>query len=274
MLVLGYLLATVVGFSLGALGAGGALLAIPVFVYILHFQDKQAVASAFVIVAIVGLLAAWKHLREGHIHLRLFTLLAPTAMIGAYAGVVMSQKLTPTAHLLMLSFMMVTSALLMLLPQKDIQNDGDTPEGDVSFHIINPPLFALLGLGVGVLVGLIGVGGGFIILPILVSLAHVPMRKAIGTTLLISVMNAAVGAISSLRYTAIPWEIVLPFAAIAVVGGLSGAYLNGRVSIPVLRKAFSTVLILVAGAMLYENVPLITQGGHFLGLALNQDGLR
>lgn len=262
MLVLGYFLAVVVGFSLGVLGTGGAILTIPIFIYIWHFQDKQAVASGFVIVVLVGLLTAWKHYKDGHINFKLLTLFAPTTMIGTHLGVTLSQNLPGNVQLLMLAVIMSTSALLMLLPHH--HSEIETLESNVVTKVDHPILFMILGFFIGGLVGLVGIGGGFIILPVLVSLAHVPMRQAIGTTLMIAILNSIVGGVSCLQHVIIPWERVLTFAAVAVVGGITGAYLSSKLPISVLKKAFATIMILVASAIVYENIAIMARGGSIL----------
>ncbi len=270
MLVLGYLLATIVGFSLGALGAGGAILAIPIFIYVWKFQNKEAIASAFVIVAIVGLLSAWKHFKDGHVNFKLLCIFAPTTMLGAYVGVIFSQKVAPSIQLMMLAVIMIFSALLMLLPHpntpvehKDFFDETSPLKTPVSF------LTLAMGLMVGIMVGLVGVGSGLIMLPLMVTVFHVPLRQAIGTTLVISVMNAAVGAFSSLQYTHIPWELVMPFAGIALMGGLTGAYMNTRMPLGLLRRALSVVMLAAAGAMIYENLSFMP-GRQLIGAMVSQ----
>jgi uncharacterized membrane protein YfcA len=250
LISLGYFLAVAVGFSLGVFGTGGAILTIPIFVYIWQFQNKQAIASGFIIVVLVGLVAAWKHYKDGHINFKLLFFFAPTAMLGTFLGSTLSYDIPDDIQFLMLAIVMIASALLMLIPNHASE---DLNEKDYTFKISHPILFYLLGLLIGIIVGLVGIGGGFIILPILVNLAHVPIRQAIGTTLLIAILNSIVGAISCIQHVSIPWEKVLSFAAIAIVGGISGAYFNSRLPVPVLRKAFATILILVAGFIAFEN---------------------
>ncbi|OJV47054.1 MAG: hypothetical protein BGO28_01220 [Alphaproteobacteria bacterium 43-37] len=265
LIAFGYFLAVAVGFSLGVFGTGGAILTIPIFVYIWQFQNKQAIASGFVIVVLVGLIAAWKHYKDGHINFKLLILFAPTAMLGTFFGVSLSHDIPDGIQLLMLAIVMITSALLMLIPYHTPEEASD---GDSSFKIAHPILFCLLGLSVGIIVGLVGIGGGFIILPILVSLVHVPMRQAIGTTLMIAILNAAVGALSCIQHVSIPWEKVLAFAAIAIAGGVTGAYFNSKLPVPILRKAFATILILVASFIAYENVLFFAKGCIFAEVEL------
>ena len=251
LIALGYFLAVAVGFSLGVFGTGGAILTIPIFVYIWQFQNKQAIASGFIIVALVGLIAAWKHYKDGHINFKLLLFFAPTAMLGTFLGTSLSHNIPDGIQLIMLSVVMIMSALLMLIPNHASES---ACEENYTFSPTNPILLYLLSLSIGIIVGLVGIGGGFIILPILVSLAHVPIRQAIGTTLMIATLNSAVGALSCIQHVSIPWEKVLTFGAIAIVGGISGAYLNARLPVCLLRKALATILILVAGFIAVENV--------------------
>jgi uncharacterized membrane protein YfcA len=265
LMTLGYFLAAAVGFSLGVFGTGGAILTIPILVYIWQFQNKQAIASGFIIVALVGLIAAWKHYKDGHINFKLLFFFAPTTMLGTFLGTTLSHNIPDNIQLLMLCVMMIMSALLMLLPNHAPDNHC---EENYTFKVTHPILLYLISLLIGIIVGLVGIGGGFIILPILVSLAHVPMRQAIGTTLMIATLNSAVGALSCIQHVSIPWEKVLAFGAIATVGGISGSYLNARLPVCALRKALATILILVAGFIAVENIlyfsktPLLSHRNH------------
>ena len=254
MIALGYMLAIFVGFSLGILGTGGAVFTIPIFIYVWHFQDKQAIASGFIIVVLVGIFSALKHLKDGHINFRLLAVFAPTTMLGTLIGTHFSHYLPGDFQLFMLAAVMSTSALLMFMPHPHQQGVLSTDDELTPFKVLHSVWFLGLGICVGLLVGLVGVGGGFLMLSILATLVHVPMRQAIGTALAVAILNAFVGGLSTMQKTTIPWDRVLSFAAIAILGSVVGACLSSRLSIPKLRKAFAMVLILVAGAIVCEKV--------------------
>ena len=123
---------------------------------------------------------------------------------------------------------------------------------------ISPPfdhadLTALVGVGVGVLTGLVGVGGGFLIVPALVLLARVPMKQAVGTSLLVIAMNSAAGLTGYLGKVEVPWAFMALFTAVAILGTLVGTYLVRFVSQLTLKRAFAVFLVFMGGFILYQN---------------------
>ena len=246
MTILAFALAAAIGLSLGLLGGGGSILTVPVFVYVLGFAAKPAIAMSLPVVGVTSLLGAAFHWRLGNVRVRTALTFGLVAMIGAFAGAKISVFVTGAAQLLLLALVMLAAAISMLRSRRD-ERDG---------ALTTPPRLVLLvsvALGVGVLTGLVGIGGGFLVVPALVVLAHVPMRQAIGTSLLVIAMNAASGFVGYLGMVEFDWKFLAGFTLISVAGALAGTALVARVPQMILKRAFAILLILMSGFVLYNN---------------------
>ncbi len=169
MTILGLLLAALIGFSLGIMGAGGSILTVPIFVYVLGFGAKEAIASSLVVVGVTSLLGELEHRREGHVRLRVALVFGIFAMVGAYLGAQLAVFFSGAAQLVFFAMVMLVAAFFMLREG----NSGEDGEDAVSSdnHAGRMVLrLAAPGMVVGVLTGLVGVGGGFLIVPTLVLL--------------------------------------------------------------------------------------------------------
>jgi uncharacterized membrane protein YfcA len=168
MLAVGLALAALIGLALGLLGGGGSILTVPVLVYVLGVAAKPAIAMSLPVVGITSLIGALLHWRLGNVRVPTALTFGLVAMVGAFAGAKLAVFLSGGAQLALLSVVMLAAAASMLR--------GNGREGEVAA----PPRLALLlpmALGVGVLTGLVGIGGGFLVVPALVLLARVPMRS-------------------------------------------------------------------------------------------------
>jgi uncharacterized protein len=252
MELLGYALAAVIGLSLGLVGGGGSILTVPVFVYALGFPAKPAIAMSLPIVGTTSLVGALRHWRAGNVDLRVAPLFGAIAMVGAYVGARLAVMLSGAVQLLLLAIVMLVAAASMLrsggLASVERRRGVET-----SPH--RAPLWLLLAVGlcVGLLTGLLGIGGGFLIVPALVLLAGVPIKQAVGTSLVVIAMNAASGSLGYLGRVAIPWGVVAAFTVVAIAGIFAGTALCHRTSPAVLRRTFGVFLLIVGGLMLYEN---------------------
>jgi uncharacterized membrane protein YfcA len=236
---------------LGLLGSGGAIFTTPIFVYIWHFPDKQALASSFVIVMIVGMLSIWRHLKEGNVNIKVICLFAPMTMFGAHLGSKIAATLSGATQLAMLSLLMIFAAGVML---RDILKPREPcPSLDPSSDpfLLNGLIFT--GFLVGILVGCVGIGGGFIIVPLLVALAGIPLPQAIGTALCVAILNSMVGSYEHMKYVEIQWGPVLSFASVAALGGIVGTRMISLVPAKALKTAFVVLLIFAAGFLFYDN---------------------
>lgn len=242
--------AGLIGVLLGALGAGGSILTVPVLVYVLAFDTKQAIAISLLLVGLTSLVGAVGHWRAGHIEIRPALIFGVFAMTGAYVGAGLGAHVSGTAQLTLLSIVMVAAAVSML--RSRAAYPGAPAIDELLPRRRSVPLVALIPFAIGVLTGLIGIGGGFLFVPALVLLAGVPMRHAVGTSLVVISMNAAAGFAGYIGRVPIPWGFVGAFVAAASVGVFGGVLLVRIVPQRTLQRAFGVFLLAVAGLMFYQ----------------------
>lgn len=245
MLALGYALAVLIGLSLGTMGGGGSILTVPIFVYVLGFAPKQAIAMSFPVVGATSLVGAMGHWRAGNVDLRTAVLFGLVTMAGAYAGGFVAVYLSGATQLVMLALAMLGAAWSMARPRREAV--------DARTGRRHPLILGAVGLAVGVLTGIVGIGGGFLYVPALVLLADVPMKRAVGTSLIIIAMSCTAGLASHLRHATIPWAFVAGFSLAAAAGILVGARLVRHISATRLRRAFAVFLVVMATLILWQN---------------------
>ena len=246
--IVGFALALLIGVTLGMLGGGGSILTVPVFVYVLGLEPKDAIAMSFPVVATTSLVAAAGHWRAGNVDGRTLLAFAPLAMLGALGGARLAALIPGGLQLALLGAVMLVAGVLMLRDR----GGPATPErrGRAGHPRV---LLAATGLGVGVLTGLVGVGGGFMIVPALVLAAGVPMKRAVGTSLVVIVLSTLTGLAGYQGQASVAWRVVVLFTALAVAGALVGTRLVRAVPAPALRRAFGFLVLSLAVFLLYEN---------------------
>ena len=247
MIVLGYALAAVIGLSLGLLGGGGSILTVPVFVYVIGYDPKLAIAMSLPVVGLTSLLGAVAHWRAGNVRLGTAALFGVVAMVSAYAGARLSHFLTGAVQLSLLAVIMVAAAVSMFLNARRSSASAGA-ERAASLQLLIP-----VALVVGLITGVVGVGGGFLIVPALVLLGGVAMKQAVGTSLLVIAMNCASGFAGYIGRVEIPWTFVLSFIAVAAIGILVGTALARRVPQRALKQAFAVFLIAMGTLILVQN---------------------
>ena len=243
MLALGLALAAAIGLSLGLLGGGGSILTVPVLVYVLGYAAKPAIAMSLLVVGVTSMIGAALHWRLGNVRVGMAFTFGLLAMVGAYAGAKLSVFLSGSVQLALLAIVMTAAAASMLRTRHEAEARGAW----------RPALFIPVALGVGVLTGLVGIGGGVLVVPALVLLARVPMRQAVGTSLLVIAMNAASGFAGYVGMVDFDWRFLAGFTTAAVAGALAGTALNARVPQSALRRAFAALVFAVGGFTLYKN---------------------
>ncbi len=244
-------LAAAIGLVLGALGGGGSILTVPALVYGLGIDPKQAVAMSLPIVGLSSLAGATGYWRTGDLELRWAFMFGLFAMIGAYGGAQIGVLLPGAVQLTVLALVSVTAGVSMMRSSAS----AHPPSVDREERPRLSWVAASSAVAVGMLTGLVGIGGGFVIVPVLILLMHLPMRVAVGTSLLVITMNAAAGLLGYAGSISIPWPFVVVFAAISGVGAVAGAWLGERVSAVSLQRAFGILLFVMAGGILVDNVP-------------------
>jgi uncharacterized membrane protein YfcA len=250
MHVLGYALALLIGLSLGLLGGGGSILTVPIFVYVLGFEAKQAIAMSLPVVGVTSLVGALGHWRAGNVDLRRAALFGVIAMVGSFAGARLAGFLSGATQLVLLAIAMLAAAISMARPRRTDRPADPAPGSRADGRLA---LLVPVGLAVGLLTGVVGIGGGFLIVPALVVLGGVPMKQAVGTSLLVIAMNTVSGYLGYRGQVVIPWDAVAAFTVIAAVGIIIGTTLVRYVSQVALRRAFAAFLVVVGGLILYQN---------------------
>lgn len=254
---IGLALAALIGVALGLMGGGGSILTVPIFVYVLGFGAKEAIALSLAVVGAVSLAGVVGHWKAGHVRPRVAMTFGLVAMLGTYAGARLAVLVSGDVQLLLFAGVMLVAAYFMF-------RDRDVTEGESVDVVEAVParegspwarhgLIVAEGLGVGVLTGLVGVGGGFLIVPVLVLLAGLTMKEAVGTSLLVIAMKSAAGFYGYLGQVEVPWAFLALFTAVAITGILVGTYLIRYVSQAGLRRAFALFLVVMGSAILWQN---------------------
>lgn len=245
--LLGFVLAAVVGLALGLLGGGGSILTVPILVYVLGFAPKTAIAMSLPIVGAISLAGGIGHWRAGNVRLASTFAFGLVAMAGAFAGARLGGLLSGATQLVILAAVMLAAAVSMFRGGSMAALETRTgPRGSTA-------LLLATGTAVGVLAGLVGIGGGFLIVPALVLLAGLPMKQAVGTSLVVIAMNSAAGTLGHLGQVSLPWDFMAGFVAVAVAGVLVGASLVKHVPHYRLQRVFAGFLVAVGLFILYQN---------------------
>lgn len=235
----------VVGIVLGLLGAGGSLLTVPALVFLLGLTTGQATGTSLVAVAMMALTGLLVHARAGRCACREgVTFGATAALVAAGAGAVAG--LLPD-RLLSGVFAVLLAATAVWMARRDGEASTDLSLRDASALTVGAA-----GAGVGALTGLLGVGGGFLIVPALVGLRDMPMPLAVGTSQLIVTISAFAGLIGRLTGDSIQWRLGLLFGLGGIVGATVGSKLADRVPARRLRLGFAGVALAVAVAMAWQ----------------------
>lgn len=239
-LALGFL----IGLSLGLLGGGGSILTVPALVYLVGQNPRAAVTASLVIVGINSLSGMWLHRGQGALNTRVAFTFGGAGMLAAFATSQWSKLFASTTLLIAFAVLMLAVGAFMILRKPPAERAAQAP---------SLPAVLLTGAGVGALTGFLGVGGGFLIVPALVMIVGLPMRQAVGTSLLVIAMNSLAGVLGHLG-DAIDLRVVLLFAAAGIAGTVVGARLSSKVDPNRLRQVFAVFVIGLAVFVLYDNV--------------------
>lgn len=258
--ILGHILATGIGISLGLIGGGGSVLALPILVYVMGVPPKSAIAMTLVIVGTVSFIGMIPHWRQGNVNFKTGFIFGSATMLGAFVGAKIATHpfITGSLQMLLFAVMMFLAAGLMI--RRSAKPAKKKPQGKLIQVIYPQPICKYCwlwlvseGLGVGLLTGLVGVGGGFAIIPALVILGNIPMKQAIGTSLLIIAANAISGFLGYWGQVNLNWQLIGSFTVAASLGTIVGAYLSQFVDGQKLQKSFGYFLLAVAALILFQN---------------------
>jgi hypothetical protein len=233
--------ALAIGLSLGLLGSGGSILTVPVLHYLLLQPEQLAIAGSLLVVGLIAAAACVPYALARQIDWRNVIRFGLPGMFGAWLGATLAHWVPGTVQLALFAVVMLVAAWHMLRGRA--LEDGDGPA--------HPAAIVLGGLGVGALSGVVGVGGGFLIVPALVLLAGVPMANAVGTSLAVIAMNSATGFYKYLHVLeakglTLDWHTLLVITVVGVAGSLAGNCLGRRLPQSALRRTFGVFLVVMA----------------------------
>ncbi|MEU3980478.1 sulfite exporter TauE/SafE family protein [Streptomyces sp. NPDC026672] len=241
-LLLALVAGAVVGLALGGLGGGGSVLAVPALIYLLGFTPAQATTASLVIVTLTSVTALVGHAGDGNVVWRTGLLFAAAGIVPAIVAGAAAGHLPQTALVVAFAVVAASAAVRMLRPSR-AESHGR----------VSPGRAGASGAGLGAVTGFLGVGGGFLAVPALVSVVRLPMRRAVGTSLLVITINSlAALAARAGAGTHLDWGLVWPFTAAAVLGAWDGKRLAKRIRGDALQRLFAHVLLAVAVLMLVD----------------------
>jgi uncharacterized membrane protein YfcA len=241
----------VIGLLLGLLGGGGSILAVPALVYGADQPLAAAVPTSMLVVGISSAAALLPRLRARQIRWRIAALVGGAGAGTAFAGAAVNRLLDPRVVLIGFAALMVAAALRMLRGDCGTGGDCALPGGGVNWRGCLPKSVGT-GLAVGFLTGLFGVGGGFLLVPALVLLLGLPMAAALGTSLVVIVLNSAAGFAAHAGGAAIDYRITAAFTLAAIAGSLTAGRLTTRLPADRLRPAFAYLVLAVAALVVAQ----------------------
>lgn len=240
-----YFLAALAGLSLGLLGGGGSILAVPIMVYTANISPKIAVAMSLAVVGITTLFGVYGHYKAKNINIKLALQFGAAAIPSTFLGSYISQLISGNTQLIIFSIVMILAAVFMFKGRTE--NEQESKNQNIAMTLIS-------GSFVGVMTGLIGVGGGFLIVPSLMYFTGIKIKQAVGTSLLIISLNSLIGFLSYLDKVQINWTFMSKFTLASIIGILIGTKLVPYIPAQKLKKAFAIFLILMGIFILYKNL--------------------
>lgn len=261
MIALGYILAVVMGITLGLIGGGGSILTVPILVYVFELPASQATAYSLFVVGLASVFAAVDYYRRGLLDFKTGIVFAIPAFLGVYLVrrylmPALPESMSPfqgiefaknTLILVVFAIVMLVAAISMIRGRKD--------EGEAAKKKINLFFVVLEGLLVGGLTGFVGAGGGFMIIPALVILAGLSMKEAVGTSLFIISIKSLFGFVGDIQSElTIDWGFLLIFSAVSILGIFLGTMISRKVDSRLLKPAFGWFVLIMGGLMLIKEV--------------------
>jgi uncharacterized membrane protein YfcA len=253
IVIIGFAAAILIGVSLGLIGGGGSILTVPVLVYILDIDPVLATAYSLFVVGSTSLVGAGTYMKKGLVNYKTALVFA----IPSFIAVFLTRKfLVPALPdplftlgeaiitknigiMVFFALIMLAASYSMIFAKKCVDCNEDDP------IVFNFPMIALEGSVVGVITGIVGAGGGFLIIPALVLLAKLPMKMAVGTSLLIIAAKSLIGFLGDLSTQSIDWQFLLIFTGLSIVGIFIGSALSKKINEQILKTAFGWFVLIM-----------------------------
>lgn len=252
MIVVTLTASLVMGLVLGILGGGGSILTLPILMHAAGLEAKVAIATSLLVVAVTSGVGSVQHFRAGTLEIRLGLVFAAFAMAGAYVGGRLAVFVPELVLITAFIAMMLVTAVFMLRSRRA------TPTRTSASGGFSLPLVALEGLAVGAFTGMVGAGGGFLVVPALVVLGGLSMKRAVGTSLMVISLKSFAGLAGYLEHVQLDLGVALPVTALAVLGALLGHRWSQRLSPQKLKRGFGGFLVLMAVYMGFRELQSAT----------------
>jgi len=254
MEIIGYIASLIIGVSLGLIGGGGSILTVPVLVYLFHIDPVLATAYSLFIVGATSLVGVFPKYRDGMVNMKTAIIFGIPSIISVYATrkwvvpaipeeifTIGSFTFTkPLVIMLLFALLMAAASISMIRDKKTVMDKDVVLEKQFNY-----PLIMLEGMLVGALTGLVGAGGGFLIIPALVILSKLPMKQAVGTSLLIIAMKSLFGFLGDMSHTVMDWKLLLSVTALAIIGLFIGNSFNRKINPNSLKKGFGWFVLVM-----------------------------
>ena len=255
---IGYIASILIGISLGLIGSGGSILTVPVLVYLFHINPLLATTYSLCIVGLSSIAGVISRLRQKLLDLKVIIVFGAPSILGVFIARkfilqaipaqfnILPATLISKSNFIMLFFatLMLASALSMIFGKNKKENDSQKPVYGFSL--------AIVGLVEGIVTGIVGAGGGFLIIPALVLLGKLPMKKAIASSLLIITIKSLVGFGGDLLHVTVDWQFLSIITLLSTLGIITGNYLNKTIEGAKLKKGFGWFVLLMALVILFE----------------------
>lgn len=247
-LVMTLLLSVLIGISLGLLGGGGSILTVPILTYVAGMNPKEAIAASLFVVGVTSTVSTVNHARKKRVQWRTGLVFGAAGMAGAFGGGLLGGRIPGTILMMAFALMMVATSLAMIRGRKN-------PTGAPHQGNLPVPKVILEGLVVGLVTGLVGAGGGFLVVPALALLGGLSMPVAVGTSLVVIAMKSFAGLGGYLTAVSLDWALVGGVTTAAVLGSFIGARLAGRIPETTLRKGFGFFVLAMGVFVLIQELP-------------------
>lgn len=251
--IAGYSASIFIGISLGLIGGGGSILTVPVLVYLFSLDAVLATAYSLFIVGSTSVVGSFSYFKKGLVNIKTAIVFGIPSIAAIFLTREYLLPAIPQDVFTIGSYTITKNMLLMLLfailmiaaSYSMIRKDGQANDGATHKQQFNYFQILLQGIFIGVVTGLIGAGGGFLIIPALVNLLKLPMKTAVGTSLVIISINSLMGFLFSLSHTSVQWGFLLSIASIAIIGILIGSYLSTKIKATKLKPAFGWFVLVM-----------------------------
>ena len=259
--IVGYASALLVGLVIGLAGGGGSILTVPIFVYVFGISPVLATTYSLFVVGITSLVGSVAHLWQRRVDLRVTLAFALPSFVSVYLSrrfllpllpdplIQIGSITLPKGQAILYFFVVVMVLAARAMIRNDRPERGEARDGRPRYGSL-----ALDGLAVGLLTGTIGAGGGFLIVPMLVLLASLPIGRAVATSVLIIAVNSFVGFLGDVQHTTLNWQFLLPFTGLSVIGIFIGLSVSRFVKPEKLKKGFGWFVLTVAGYMIIREL--------------------